>query len=428
MHNLVGCFDCICISSEKAVILQAVGLACVLLNQIVTTNILIILLCFAVSMVATWAVYPLMFRFATRHRIEDYPAKRKLQQHPVPVLGGATIAVGMIIPLIISIFCLHWHISAWSFLFILIMLIMGVVDDIRDLPVVLRFCLEMAVVGIFICADQTMIDSFHGLWGVTDLPLWVSIPLSIIAGVGIINSINMIDGVDGYSSGFCMMVCLLFAILFACAGEYALCCLMAICIGAMIPFFLHNVFGLRTKMYIGDGGTLMFGAIMSCAIFYILQSDSPVDVLQDKGFSPVAFCLAVLCIPVFDTVRVMCSRIARGVSPFSPDRTHLHHLFLELGFSHIGTATALILTNLFIVSIWWVSYAFGATQEVQLYVVLALGILSTFVFSMVVRKSIRREDGIYRFLSRIGQRSHIENSVVWTAIQRYTDGKNNITK
>lgn len=388
-----------------------------------TTDILIIILCFVAATAITWAVYPLMFRFAVRHHVIDCPAKRKLQQQPVPVFGGVTIAVGMIIPFVINIFGLHWNVSWWFFTFVPVMLVMGVADDIRDLSAGVRFLLELVVVGIYVGISRIMIGSFHGLWGVTALPLWVAVPLSIIAGVGIINSINMIDGIDGYSSGFCMVACALFAILFAYIGEYALCGFMVVCIGAIIPFFCHNVFGCRTKMYIGDGGTLMLGAVMSCMVFYILQDNSPVDVFQSNGFGAVAFCLAVLCVPVFDTVRVMCSRIARGVSPFTPDKTHLHHLFLELGFSHIGAAMALIGINLLVVLCWWTGYILGASIEWQLYIVLILGTLSTFVLYPVVRRCIDRGNGCYRWLACIGRHSHLENSRTWIAMQRLVDGK-----
>lgn len=375
-------------------------------------------------MLITWAVYPFMFRFATRHKIVDYPAKRKLQRYPVPALGGVTIAFGLSIPVIISVLFLPWEAYPWLFAYILVMLLLGVVDDIRDLSASVRMCMEVAIVGCYVWGSHMLTISLHGLWGLTALPQWVGIPLSVIAGVGIINSINMIDGVDGYSSGFCMVACALFAALFAHVGQYALCGFMVICIGAIIPFFCHNVFGCKTKMYIGDGGTLMLGAVMSSMVFFILQDGSPVAVPSAHNLCYVAFCLAVLCIPVFDTLRVMCSRIRRGVSPFAPDKTHLHHLLLDMGFSHIGTATALILTNLLIVFCWWMSYLLGASLEVQLYIVMAAGILTTFVFYAVGRSSIRNNSRLYRILTRIGRKTHIENGKPWAFMQRLMDGKN----
>ena len=380
-------------------------------------------MCFALAMIVTWAIYPLMLRFAVRYGVVDRPAKRKLQDHSIPVFGGVTVILGMLIPMTISVFCMDWDMSVWLFAFILVMLGMGVSDDIHDLPVWVRLCLELTIVGLYIGMSGIMIDSLHGVWGIGQLPMWVSVPLSIIAGVGIINSINMIDGVDGYSSGFCIVASALFAVLFAHVGEYALCCFMVVCIGALVPFFLHNVFGVKSKMYIGDGGTLMLGAIMSSMVFFVLQADTPVKSLQPAGLNPIAFCLAVLCIPIFDTVRVMCRRILNGVSPFSPDKTHLHHLFLDLGFSHLGTACTLILTNTVIVAVWWGSYRLGAGTDLQLYVVLLMGVLTTFVFYPVVRRCMRHDNKVYRGLVCVGRKTQMEGSRGWQVMQRFVDRK-----
>lgn len=341
----------------------------------------VIIFCVALAIVGTCAVYPLALRFAIKHQIVDKPSARKLQPYPIPVFGGVAIALGMVIPTVLAAMRLpYWNVSMYVLLFVGLMLLTGVADDLCDLSAWARFLIEMAVVALYIWLGQSSIDSLHGLWGCEKLPVWISIPLSIIAGVGIINSINLIDGVDGYSSGFCMAACVVFSMLSFYVGEYALGCLLLICTGSTIPFFIHNVFGRKTKMYIGDGGTLMLGSIMVVCVFRVLTYGSAFEILQTKGIGLVALCLAVLCIPVFDTVRVMCERIWRGVSPFTPDKTHLHHLLLQLGCSHKKTMMSLIGANTFIVFCWWLSYRFGASQEGQLYVVTALGVLSTFGF------------------------------------------------
>lgn len=382
---------------------------------------LIILLCFVVALAITSIVYPVVLRFALQHRVMDKPAKRKLQHCPVPVMGGVAIAMGMLIPFVINALCFRWQVSLWWIMPVVAMLCIGLWDDMRNLSAAFRFCMEVLIVGVYVGTTGVMIDSLHGLWDVQTLSPGISIPLSVIAGVGIINSINMIDGVDGYSSGFCIVACALFAALFGAVGDYALCGFMCVGVGALVPFFLHNVFGKTSKMYIGDGGTLMFGTIMSGMVFVVLQHDSPAICLEERGMSLVAFCLAVLCVPVFDTVRVMCARIAHGVSPFQPDKTHLHHLFLDLGFSHIGTTLTLIITNLLIVLLWWICYLLGASMAVQLYVVIALGILTTFVWYAVVRHAIAHDTALYRCLARMGKRTQWNNSRAWTQMQRCID-------
>jgi UDP-N-acetylmuramyl pentapeptide phosphotransferase/UDP-N-acetylglucosamine-1-phosphate transferase len=140
-------------------------------------------------------------------------------------------------------------------------------------------------------------------------------------------------------------------------------------------------------MFIGDGGTLMIGAILTMAIFQILSTDSPYKEMVEKDFGVVAFCLAVMCIPVFDTLRVMTERICRKVSPFKADKTHLHHLFLEHNLNHLQTTSIILSINLLIVGIWWGAWLLGASIDVQLYVVIVMGILSTFGLSYLLRKT-----------------------------------------
>lgn len=374
-------------------------------------SVLIIILFFALAVATTCAVYPLALKFAIKHKITDKPSPRKLQSYPIPVFGGVAIAGGMVVPVLVAI-GLHWDVSMYALLFIGIMLLVGVADDLCCLSAWVRFLIEIVVVSLYAWLGQTSIESFHGLWGCEQLPLYVSIPLSIIAGVGIINSINLIDGADGYSSGFCMMACTTFCILSFYVREYTFGGLLLICVGSIIPFFIHNVFGTKTKMYIGDGGTLMLGSVMTICVFYVLTSGSPFEILQEQGVGLVAFCMAVLCIPIFDTIRVMCGRICRGVSPFTPDMTHLHHLFLKLGFSHIGTTISIVTTNVLIILCWWLSYRLGASIDVQFYVVVLCGTLSTFGFYSGMNYCIRQKNGLYNIFRRIGELSQWHHTSV----------------
>ena len=107
------------------------------------------------------------------------------------------------------------------------------------------------------------IDNFHGLWGVYQLPWVLAVALTIVSGVGIINSINLIDGVDGLCSGYGMFATMLFGVIFMRMGDVSYSVLAFTIFGALIPFMLHNVFGKKYKMFMGDGGSLVLGFILS---------------------------------------------------------------------------------------------------------------------------------------------------------------------
>jgi hypothetical protein len=191
--------------------------------------------------------------------------------------------------------------------------------------------------------------------------------------------------------------------------------------GAIVPFFLHNVFGQSSKMFIGDGGTLVIGTMMAMFVMNILGENSGHAALEAKGMGLIPFTLAVLSIPVFDTLRVMTTRILHKKSPFHPDKTHLHHMFIDLGFSHIGTTVSILSLNFLIVVAWFVSYKLGASIDAQLYIVVALSILATFVLYLYAQRLIAKESKRLNCFKRIAKALHIEKKGIWRTLQRIMD-------
>lgn len=383
-----------------------------------------------VAFIVSYAMYPTVLRAARVWKIYDNPDARKLQRYPIPVLGGVTVYFGIIISLSILL-------SIWFEIKIVLLmlaatclLLVGVWDDKKKLSVAFRFLVEIAIVLVLVFVNGSMIDSFHGLWGVEKLPVWVAYVLSVITGVGLINSINLIDGVDGYSSGYSIMSCLMFALLFYVARIPGMAIICLVCTGALFPFFLHNVFGKKTKMFIGDGGTLMIGTLMTSFVFSILKNSSACTNLYNHNINLIALTLAILCVPIFDTLRVMSMRMIRGKSPFKPDKTHLHHLFIDYGFSHVGTTINILCMNILVVLSWLISWVAGANLEIQLYVVILMGILITFVYYSIGRHLERKNNGTYRRLCNIAKKSHIEESrfAVWMQKlvddELFSEGKN----
>ena len=296
-----------------------------------------IIIPFFIALLLVGWIHPRLVKIALLKNIVDNPDARKLQRTPVPVLGGVAVFFGVVI----AIGCMSSVVDC-SGLPVVIMAMMamlytGTMDDILSLSPGLRFVIEIVVVLLLIFVGGYCIDDFHGLWNIGRFSYWYAVPLTVVAAVGIINAINLVDGVNGLSSGYCIMACLIFGTLFFLSGEESMTILAVVSVGALIPFFLHNVFGKTSKMFIGDGGTLVMGVVMSVFVIEILQNGSRAAAYVDPNVGLVPFTLAVLSVPVFDTLRVMSTRILKGTSPFRPDKTHLHHMFIDLGCSHVAT-------------------------------------------------------------------------------------------
>lgn len=351
-------------------------------------NIVLLFIAFVMAVASASWLHPHVVKVAKLKGITDNPDKRKLQREPVPVLGGTVVFFGAVMG--IGIISLQYDCPDLMFTFalMLLMLYIGTLDDIFGLTPRIRLIIEILAALIIIYVGGYRIGNFYGLWGLYHIASWISVPLTILTVVGIINAINLIDGVNGLSSGYCIMACAIFCGYFYLSGDMVMAGLAAACIGALIPFFIHNVFGRESRMFIGDGGTLMMGIVLSLFVLRILNEESAVF---DPNFGLIPFTLATLAIPVFDTLRVMTTRIIKGISPFHPDKTHLHHAFIGFGFSHLGTTLSILALNLLILGGWLLLWLSGATINTQLYLVVGLTIL---ILAGVIKRHKTQNTGI----------------------------------
>ncbi len=380
-----------------------------------------IIIPFFIALLLVGWIHPRLVKIALLKNIVDNPDARKLQRTPVPVLGGVAVFFGVVI----AIGCMSSVVDC-SGLPVVIMAMMamlytGTMDDILSLSPGLRFVIEIVVVLLLIFVGGYCIDDFHGLWNIGRFSYWCAVPLTVVAAVGIINAINLVDGVNGLSSGYCIMACLIFGTLFFLAGEAPMTILAAVSVGALIPFFLHNVFGKTSKMFIGDGGTLVMGVVMSVFVIAILQNGSRVAAYVNPNVGLVPFTLAVLSVPVFDTLRVMSTRILKGTSPFRPDKTHLHHMFIDLGCSHVATTLAILGVNMFVVLCWWALEASGFSIAVQLYAVIAVSLLVTSGLYHFMQWHICRDTRFMRAMRRLGYKTHISRTGIFFWLQQVMD-------
>lgn len=342
-------------------------------------DIYFIVLVFLISLAVASLVYQPILRFAKRRKLFDNPEERKLQRKPIPVMGGFVVFLG----------AMAGSLSYWYMydcmsivpiqIAMLLMLLIGARDDIKGLSPMLRFVIEVAIVVALALVNGYPINDLHGLWGVHGISPWIAWPLTVIGCVGIINAINMIDGIDGLSSGICIMAFGFYSWFFFRAHDFVRAALGVSMAGALIPFFIMNVFGKRSKMFIGDAGTMMLGIALCDMVMAMLTKGSAcAERFEGTGVCLIAYAYAVLAIPVCDTVRVMFGRICRGESPFHPDKTHLHHAFIDYGFHHLETSLLEIILNMLVLLTFGILVRSFLPMKWQLYGVVAASIAICF--------------------------------------------------
>lgn len=204
-------------------------------------------------------------------------------------------------------------------------------------------------------------------------------------------------------------------------GDQVMTMLAVVAAGSLIPFFFHNLFGKSSKMFIGDGGTLVMGIVISVFVMRTLTHGTFCEIYDPKNVGLIPFMLAVLAVPVFDTLRVMTTRILKHKSPFHPDKTHLHHMFIRLGCSHAATTLAILLLNLFVVLCGWLSYLAGCSVDMQLYVVVLVALLITVGLYNFMEWHIRHKTKFIRLLRRIGYRTHLNRTGIFFWLQKKMD-------
>lgn len=395
-------------------------------------RILILLLpCIASLLSVNW-IFLKVLSIAKRKGLVDNPNARKLQKTPVPVLGGLAVVFGLLMGVATYFaICKYFGVSTITLgasllpvmLCCSVMLYVGSLDDILGLTAKSRLVIEMVAMLLLIFGSGLCVDSLHGLWGIYDFSWWIAVPLTVFAGVGIINAYNMVDGVNGLSSGLCIFCSVILGII--CLKRHDLAdSALAFCFAAsLVPFWLHNVFGKRSRMFIGDGGTMVMGLLVSWFMIRVLSSYNAITLtkLADNGckLGLVAMMLAVACVPVFDTLRVMTGRILKGKSPFNPDKTHLHHVFIAIGVSHSVTALCEIIINILVCAIWYVTYKLGAGVDVQLYVVILAAMFLVWGMFFFLNRIVYKypNSRLYKWASS----THMGHKNWWLSFQNWLD-------
>ncbi len=378
--------------------------------------------CAFVSLIAVQWIFFRILKIAKIKHLEDVPNARKLQKQPTPVLGGIAVFFGLTLGIILAVILFPEAKSLLPvMLAAMVMLYIGSIDDVLGISAWVRALIEALTILGLIYGSGMCIDSFHGLWSIHSFSWGWGIPLTIFVGVGLINAFNMIDGVNGLSSMVCIVCALFLGTIFYKMSDPADAALAFCFAGSLVTFSMHNIFGRKSCMFIGDGGTMVMGLLVSWFVIRIMSSQGLANGQMDMwGMNTIAMLLAVVSVPVFDTLRVMFMRIIHKKSPFNPDKTHLHHLFIALGYSHIFTTLSEVTLGVVVTLSWYLSYKLGMNLEWQLYIT----VIAAFLFIGGTTASLLYCTSHEQVKNRIYQKaslSHPKDTRWWYYVRQLMD-------
>ena len=375
-----------------------------------------------ISCLLAAAGMPLVIRIARQKHLVVRPNKRMSHDGEIPNIGGIDICFSFMLTYLVFAFN-EFQESQFLLIGVFAIMCVGLVDDILILSPGAKLLGETLAGTALIGFADFRLTHFFGIFGVNELGLLPSYLISLFILIAIINAINLIDGVDGLCSGFCVLACSIFFGIFAAGGAWCWAILALVSAAASIPFLLHNVFGKESHIYFGDSGTLMMGTLLSCFVIEVLRSASLSANLRVlyPGICLVAMVMAVLAEPVMDCLRVMGWRMAKGLSAFKPDRTHLHHLFTDARFSHPVTALAIHSMDLLIVAFWFISYLLGASKNLQFFVVVVSSVVIFGGFYFWMSQGRKKNSRNYRRFVWLGIHSHFKRTGFWQTMRTLMD-------
>ncbi|MEI6062486.1 MAG: MraY family glycosyltransferase [Bacteroidota bacterium] len=312
-----------------------------------------IAIAFLLAVVFNMYAIPVIIRIAKVKKLYDDPDHRKSHSESVPTLGGLGIFAAIVTVSLTfintcgmnggnntsSLPSLPPIIAGFTIIFFI-----GMKDDMLNISAWKKLLAEFIALFILVVIGDVRLDSMQGMFHIVELRYTASVLLSIFAGIVIINSFNLIDGIDGLAASVTMLGSLVFGSYFLAAAEWEYAVLSFTILGAIIPFFLYNAYGKTNKIFMGDTGSLILGFAMTVLVFRFNQMNA-ISVISPHFAGGPAFSFAVLILPMVDTIRVFSIRISRGGSPFKADRRHLHHILLDLGYTHLQSTLILIIAN-----------------------------------------------------------------------------------
>ncbi len=292
---------------------------------------------------------PAVVRIAKKRNFVVNPNKRTSHEGAIPNVGGVNIFISFFLTVILVSFQV---IDQFQFLFVgvFFILIVGFVDDLIDIKAFWKLLGQLLAGFFLIVVSDIRISSLQGFLGIYELPVWISYIISFFVYIVIVNALNLIDGVDGLASGLGILYCLFFGTYFTLTGNNNLALCAYTLVGALAVFFIYNVFGNRNKIFMGDCGSLFLGYMINLFVFEFCELNAYHEVPQKYYISAApAVTICVLMVPLYDTMRVMITRMKKGKSPFSPDKNHIHHLLLKIGLKHRQVSFLLLAESLFFI-------------------------------------------------------------------------------
>lgn len=326
---------------------------------------------------------PVIIKYSLRKNLGDVPGRRKIHKKITPSLGGIAIFLGFAIASLFWMDFNQWDDLRFVLASLLIVFMIGVRDDLVPFRALHKLFGQIVAVVILLFSS-IQIDSFHGLFGVYEIPVWIGYPLTLFTIIIITNSFNLIDGLDGLAGSVGLVSLISFGTWFFLAGDYMFALFSFAMVGGILAFLFFN--WEPSHIFMGDTGAMVIGMMLAIMAIHFMGVNEKLPEEHVMRFSAtVASAIAFIIVPLSDTLRIIVLRISKGKSPFSPDKSHIHHAIMRLGVTHSKTAMILAVVSAFFIAISFLMRDYGDKIMLPLIIILSM-LLSIILDRLIIRK------------------------------------------
>jgi len=289
----------------------------------------------AASTFFSWGIVaitiPVVLKLAACKQLMDNPNGRSSHQTPTPTLGGIGIFTALMLGIVLWIKIDGTNYFQYLLAAFIIIFFIGLKDDLLVISPIKKLAAQIVASSIIIIGADLQLESFYGVLGVEMLPAWFGFLFSLFVCILIINAYNLIDGVDGLASVLGGIAACFFGGWFFATGYFNYAILAFVAVGALVAFIRFN-FSRKQKIFLGDTGSMLIGLLSAIMALQFIKLNSQAS--ENYFHNAPLLVITVLGVALFDVLRVVIVRLRRNQFPLSPDRSHIHHLLLDLNFSH----------------------------------------------------------------------------------------------
>lgn len=333
------------------------------------------------SFLISFLIMPVIIKYSHQRNIVDVPGRRKIHKKVTPSMGGIAIFFGFFLSSIIWIDSSLWQDIKFLLVPFMIIFFTGLRDDLIPLRPLVKLAGQIVAAAFLLYFLDLRLHSFYGLLGLGEWPLWISYIVTVFTIIVITNAFNLIDGLDGLAGSIASAILLFYGIWYYSIGDSIFSIFCFSMLGAIAAFLLFN--WDPSEIFMGDTGALLIGMMLAVVTIRFINLNfglTEVNLMRFDSTISTAACLII--VPLLDTTRIIILRLSKKQSPFKPDKSHIHHAIMRLGYSHAKTTYVLVGTQIFFILLAIVFKNVG--DKVFFPIVIGLSV----VFSIVLDRMI----------------------------------------